>query len=123
MLTLLLTAGLIAACGDDDDDDAEPAATSAGADTTAGSTTPAAGGTTLTISGFAFPDGVTGAAGSTISIVNEDSTTHTVTADDDSFDVEVDGGGTDELTLPDEPGSYAFHCNIHGSMQGTLVVE
>jgi plastocyanin len=124
-LTSLLAVALIgfAGCGDDDDD--EPAATSGGTSAPAGTdgTAAPAGGSGLTISGFAFPAGVSGAAGATITVVNDDPATHTVTADDGAFDVEVGGGEQADLVLPDEPGTYAFHCNIHGSMQGSLVVE
>jgi plastocyanin len=34
----------------------------------------------------------------------------------------VPASGTAELTAP-APGTYAYHCNIHGSMTGTLTVE
>lgn len=121
-----------AACGDDDDDGeggpaaTEPAATEPAASGTAGetgATSTGGDGATLTISGFAFAEGVTGSAGSTITVVNEDSATHTVTAHDGAFDVTVEGGQSGELVLPAEPGSYDFHCNIHASMQGTLTVE
>jgi plastocyanin len=62
-------------------------------------------------------------AGATVQISNEDGTTHTVTADDGSFDVKVDGGGSGSFTAPAAPGSYSFHCEIHNSMTGTLVVK
>jgi len=94
-------------------------ATSAGS--TGETTAPAAGGATLTISGFAFSP-LTAAAGETITITNDDSAKHTVTADDDSFSVEVPGGGTAELVI-DAAGTYAIHCNIHPQMSGEITVN
>ena len=53
---------------------------------------------------------------------NDDSATHTVTALEGAFNVEVPGGETVTID-PLEPGSYDFVCNFHGGMSGTLVVE
>jgi plastocyanin len=121
---VLLTAGLLAvgACGDDDGDDGAADTSGVGdqGDQVEGGD---GGGGGLVISGFAFPD-VTAAAGSTVAVTNEDGASHTVTSDDDAWEeVQVGGGGTGELTAPSEPGDYAFHCEIHPSMTGTLVVE
>ncbi len=77
---------------------------------------------TLTISGFAFPENLTVAAGSPISVVNEDDADHTVTAEDGTFDMDIAGGETAELVI-DEPGTYKYVCNIHPQMEGTIVVE
>ena len=91
------------------------------AESTANTTAPATGGATLTISGFAFSP-LTVAAGETITITNEDSANHTVTADDGTFSVKVSGGKTAELVI-DAPGTYKIHCNIHPQMSGTIVVN
>jgi plastocyanin len=108
-----------AACGDGSSDSStSPAETSGGTAVESG----APAGTTLEIFGFAF-SALSVPAGATVTIDNADSTTHTVTADDgSSFDVTVDGGATASLTAPSEPGRYAYHCSIHGSMKGTLDV-
>lgn len=82
---------------------------------------PAAGGATLEISGFAFGDVSGATAGGVVAITNADGATHTVTADDGSFSVEVPASGTAELTAP-AAGTYSYHCNIHPSMTGTLTV-
>ena len=133
--------GAVSACGSDDGgsdsggtepaaaetsapaaDSSAPADSSAAAETTAaaGSGDEAAGGA-LTISDFAFsPSELTVPAG-TIDITNEDGATHSVTADDETFDVEVSGGGAASITV-DTPGSYSYHCRFHPSMTGTLVV-
>ncbi len=90
-----------------------------------GATTQASGGgaeePTLMIIDFTFPADISVAAGSTVTIQNNDSAAHTVTADDGSFDVEIAGGGSAEFTAP-AAGSYAFACNFHATMQATLTV-
>src|SRR3954471_5282168 len=61
-------------------------------------------------------------AGSTVTVTNNDSVTHTVTADNGtSFDMKVDAGKTVTFTAP-AAGTYKFHCKIHSNMHGTLVV-
>ena len=62
------------------------------------------------------------AAGASISITNDDSANHTVTADDGAFDLEAPAGETVELVAPG-PGTYPYHCSIHSSMTGSLTVE
>jgi plastocyanin len=81
-------------------------------------------GTEITIKDFEFsPDPLKAGAGATITVKNDDSTAHTVTADDDSFDTgDIAAGGTDTITLPDKAGKVAYHCNIHNSMKGTIEV-
>jgi plastocyanin len=116
---------VLGACGDDGDDGDDDASgggegTEAPGDTGGGEP---AGGDGLTISGFSFSD-TTAAAGATVAVTNEDSATHTVTSDDDAFEeLSLGGGESGELTAPSEPGEYAFHCEIHTTMTGTLVVE
>jgi plastocyanin len=125
--TVLLASAmlLLGACGDDGDDDGGASDTTA-ADGGGSSDTTAAdggGGAGLTISGFSFGD-VSAAAGSTVAVTNDDGAPHTVTSDDDAWEeVQVGGGGTGEFTAPAEAGEYAFHCEIHTTMTGTLVVE
>jgi plastocyanin len=56
-----------------------------------------------------------------LSVTNHDGFTHTVTSDTGAFDVTVDSGT--KVSLPAlSPGTYAFHCNIHSTMHGTLIV-
>jgi plastocyanin len=74
--------------------------------------------------GFVFePAEVNVSVGETVTWVHEGSISHTVTADDGSFDSgTLAGGDTFEVTF-DEPGSYPYTCSFHGSMQGTVTVE
>jgi plastocyanin len=62
-------------------------------------------------------------AGSTVTVKNDSSTQHTVTADTGgAFNVTIDGGKTATFTAPSKAGTYKFHCNIHPFMHGTLTV-
>jgi plastocyanin len=82
----------------------------------------AAGGAEIVISGFAFSDDITVPVGTTVVVRNDDSAPHTWTADDGAFDSgSIDGGATFEFTVT-EAGSFAFHCNFHPSMTGTITV-
>jgi plastocyanin len=110
----------LAACGSDSYSNNDSGGTSPPV-TVADDAAAPAGGDSITIKGFTFT-ALDATAGATVQITNEDGTAHTVTADDGGFDVKVDGGGTGSFTAPATPGSYSFHCNIHSSMTGTLVV-
>jgi plastocyanin len=125
----LLAFGLLlplAACSDDDDGGAiteDP--TEETADTTAPPADDDGGdaGAAISIEGFAFTD-ATAAAGAAVEVTNDDGTAHTVTSDDDAWDaVELDGGASGSFDAPTEAGDYAFHCDIHPTMTGTLTVE
>jgi len=112
LVTLLavLTLALVA-CGDDD--------TTASTTTTGGG---ANGDATIVIEDFAFNAPATVASGTTITVQNRDGTTHTWTATDGAFDSgNISGGGSFQTTL-DTPGVYAFSCQIHPNMQGTITV-
>jgi len=80
--------------------------------------------TDVCLEGTAFgPDTVTVAAGDTVGWTNLDATDHTVTSDDDGFDSgNLSEGGTFEQTF-DEVGDFAYHCEIHPAMTGTITVE
>ena len=77
----------------------------------------------VVVQGYKFPP-ITAAAGSTLTLVNRDLEPHTVTADDGSFGSKpFSASKSAALTVPTSPGSYAFHCKIHPTMHGTLVVQ
>ena len=80
---------------------------------------------TIDIKNFAFgPSTVTVTSGATVTVKNDDTTDHTVTSSDNkSFDTKhVSPGSSATFTAP-AAGTYTFHCNIHPSMKGTLVVK
>ncbi|MGH3803335.1 MAG: cupredoxin domain-containing protein [Pseudonocardiaceae bacterium] len=82
------------------------------------------GATAVVIKDFTFgPANITVAPGTKISVMNSDGVTHTLTADDKSFDTgSISGGQAKELTAPTTPGKYPFHCTPHPFMTGTITV-
>ena len=55
-----------------------------------------------------------------VAVTNDDGTVHTLTADDGSFDTgNLDGGAEKTITVA-APGTYAYHCDIHNYMTGTI---
>ena len=131
---VLLVLGL-AACGDDDDvttesGDGTTITTAAPPDDGYGSdettTTGASGdesGPEVEAEDFSLTD-ATAAPGAEVTFENYGEKPHTMTADDGSFDSgRVEPGASTTITAPDEPGEYAFHCEIHSDMTATLTVE
>jgi plastocyanin len=58
----------------------------------------------------------------TIAFVNQDSTKHTVTASDGSFDsADIQAGGSWSHTFA--AGTYTYHCAYHNWMTGTITVK
>ena len=83
----------------------------------------AAGTNEIVISGFAYTVPATVAPGTQVTVRNNDTAEHTVTADTGgAFDVEIEGGETATLTVPSTPGTYPFHCTYHPNMHGDLTV-
>jgi len=53
---------------------------------------------------------------------NQDTTPHTVTADNLTWGRRIPPGSTYVRTF-DQPGTFAYHCAIHPNMRGVLVVS
>lgn len=69
------------------------------------------------------PGTMTVAVGDTITWTNADSSPHTVTAEDGSFDSgNLDEGQGFAHTFT-EPGTYEYRCDYHSDMTATVVVE
>jgi plastocyanin len=87
----------------------------------AGAATPRAKSGAVTIKDFAFsPKTLKIKAGTKIKVSNKDGTTHTFTANKGAFDTgDIDGGSSATVTVK-KPGTYAYHCNIHANMKGTV---
>jgi plastocyanin len=60
--------------------------------------------------------------GETVTWTNISERTHTVTADDGSYDTELASGATFAVAAPTAPGTYLYHCRIHAGMTGELDV-
>ena len=89
------------------------------------SSTPATG-TKIVIDNFTFsPDSLTVSPGQTVTVVNSDSTAHTLTATTGkAFDTgTISAGKSGTFTAPTAPGSYPYICTIHQFMHGTLIVK
>ena len=77
----------------------------------------------ITIQDFKFgPATLTVKPGAKVTVTNSDSTTHTATANGGAFDTgDLDPGKSKTITLA-KAGTYAYHCQIHSFMKGTIVV-
>ncbi|MFJ9948291.1 cupredoxin domain-containing protein [Kitasatospora sp. NPDC091207] len=132
----LLLAGALAACSSSSTGSGQPtqSAGSATVGTSSPSASPSAGsssasaaeGTThVDIRNFLFePAALTLSPGATLTVTNQDSTAHTLTADDKSFDTgTIAPGATATITAPQQSGPHAYICTIHPFMHGTLTVS
>ena len=142
-LTLLAAAGALAAgCGSNNSGSggygggASPATTAAPSGTSSGGgraygggpTSSTAGttgsGTAVTIDNFAFsPATLKVKVGQKVSWTNQQQgVAHPVTADGGTFDHPMPSGATFSFAFT-KAGSFAYHCTIHPSMHGTIVVS
>lgn len=89
-----------------------------------GKTSSASGSTTVNVKNFSFdPHNLTVTKGTKITWKFEDSTDHTVTANDKSFtSKKLKSGGMYSFTF-NTPGKYAYICSIHQYMTGSVTVK
>lgn len=82
---------------------------------------------TIVINDFMFqPMSITVAPGATVTVTNKDTATHTMTSTGSppAFNTgDIAPGKSVTFKAPDKPGSYAYICQIHQYMQGTLTVS
>jgi plastocyanin len=91
-----------------------------------GTATPAAGPGAITIKSFAFSPGeMTVKEGTTVTWTNLDGVGHTVVSDAGAPEAISSGpisqGGSFSFTFT-KPGTYPYHCSIHPSMTGSVIV-
>ncbi len=96
-------------------------------DTSPGQPAPGGGGTgavTVEISGFKFPATTTVKKGATVTWHNGDAAAHTVTSNDgttfNSGSLAANGSFSFKANTA---GTFAYHCNFHSGMTGSLVVS
>ena len=78
---------------------------------------------TVEIVDFSFqPSTVTVPVGTTVSWVNHGSVEHTVTSSDGTFGSGNIAGGSEFIHTFSMPGTYSYHCSIHPTMIGEVVV-
>jgi plastocyanin len=122
--TVLTVVAVLSGCSGNSSDSspAAPAATTPAP--AAGGSAPAAGGSTVEIKDFTFaPAKLTVSAGTSVSWKFDDSTQHTVTADDNSFMSAAMGDGQTYMHTFDTKGTLTYHCSIHPFMKGSVEVQ
>jgi plastocyanin len=85
---------------------------------------PPKGDAVVHIANYAFtPPTLTVAAGERVTFVNDDQEPHTATAVDKSFDSEGLDFHKTWSHVFSKPGTYAYFCQLHPQMKGTIVVR
>ena len=130
-VAVLLFAVGLSACGSDSG--TSGAATSSGGATTdqaqgdlsgGSASSSTAAGTAIEIKDFAFsPATLEVERGATVTVTNSDSTAHTWTADDGTWDGGRLAPGKSASHTFDTAGTFTYHCEIHPSMKGKVVVR
>jgi plastocyanin len=121
LVTVLVLLGVVAACGSGSSGGATPSPSPA---TTSAGSGAAGGGSTVEIKNFMFsPMALTVSVGTTVTWKFDDSTQHTVAANDNSFSSSALGNGQTFTHTFSAAGTVAYHCSIHPFMTGTITVK
>jgi plastocyanin len=127
-ILMTLAALSLAACGSDgsDSDSTATGATTTGEGQPGNAAAPsgeAVRSAKVEIVDFEFaPAAVTVQAGGKVTWLNQDSATHTATLDDGSFSSGDLAVGKLKSESFKDAGTYAYHCEIHPEMTGTVEV-
>jgi plastocyanin len=93
---------------------------------TAAPTISTTGGNTINIKNFAFdPSSLTVKSGTVVKWTNNDGASHTIVSDSGSpvaFSSDSISSGASYSFTFTQPGTYTYHCSIHPSMKGTIMV-
>ena len=92
--------------------------------TSAPTTTPTTAHANVDISGFAFvPQTLSVPPGTTVTWTNNDSSSHTIASNDNLFQSgNLAKGATFSHTFG-QKGTFNYHCSIHPTMTGKIIVE
>ncbi len=118
MSGIRLTVGLVMlffwSCSKDSDSDPQPQP----------GPTPGGNAANVVMQNFNFnPATLTVAPGTTVTWTNRDTETHTVTADDNSFNSPgINPGGTYSRAF-NTADTITYHCTPHPEMRGTIIVR
>ncbi len=118
-IALVILACVAAGCSSSQTPPAPAATTSSQAST--------GGVNSITIKNFAFdPTPLTVKAGTVVTWVNQDGAPHIVVSDTGSptaFSSDSLSTGASYKFTFTQPGTYTYHCSIHLSMKGTIIVQ
>ena len=80
--------------------------------------------TDVSIKNFQFvPGSIVVDAGATVTWINEDKAQHIIKSDSGLFESNsLENGGMYQYTF-ENAGEYDYHCSIHPSMQGKVIVK
>ncbi|ERB50152.1 copper-binding protein [Rhodococcus sp. P27] len=132
LAALILAVFALTACSDNNDSSDNDSADHDGMAMTSmamtsmplGMSTPGASSMGIVISGFGYSTPESVMPGQVLTIQNNDTVEHSVTSDTAGlFNEDIEAGETETITVPNEPGTYTFHCTYHPSMRGTLTVK
>lgn len=117
-LLWLLLPLILSACG------GTTTPTSTPTHTAAATATPISGQASVNMSGSAFvPQTLRITVGTKVTWTNNDSTSHTVTSNDNLFESgTLSKSATFSYTF-NQSGEFNYHCKIHPSMTGRIIVE
>lgn len=125
---LALSLALVACGGDDSSDTSSQTSTATETTTEPGGNGPAPSGEAersakIQIVEFTYgPDPVTVQVGGKVTWLNQDTAPHTATAEDGSFDTGVLERGKLKSETFKQAGTFAYVCDIHPTMHGTVEV-
>jgi len=121
LVILACMALLVAGCGGG----SSPSASASSSGSSSQAAAPGGSSSTVKISDFKFsPASLSVEHGAGVTVTNQDSTAHTATSNDGhSFDTGTLAAGASQTISVTKAGSYAYHCDIHPFMHGTLVVK
>jgi plastocyanin len=78
----------------------------------------------VNISGMAFSaSSITVTKGTKVTWTNNDNMTHTVSADDNTFDSGDMGNSATFSHVFNTVGTFNYHCKYHSSMTGSVIVK